>query len=108
MVGSETLDLIARLLPHLHQMVLLLGAHFLELPATSAAASRLQPPPARSAAIACVLVPPSDDAVSQTEPSITAEHTHTHAHTNYTGTIRVSRYQKGKTNLDFTEAIDSE
>jgi len=29
-------------------------------------------------------------------------HTHTHTHT------RVSRYQKGKTNLDFTEARDSE
>ena len=44
-------------------------------------------------------------------------HTYTHAHT-YThihpfngplsGTTRVSRYQKGKTNLDFTEARDSE
>jgi len=26
----------------------------------------------------------------------------------FSGTTRVSRYQKGKTNLDFTEAIDSE
>jgi len=26
----------------------------------------------------------------------------------FSGTIRVSRYQKGKTNLDFTEARDSE
>jgi len=26
----------------------------------------------------------------------------------FTGTTRVSRYQKGKTNLDFTEARDSE
>ena len=26
----------------------------------------------------------------------------------YSGTTRVSRYQKGKTNLDFTEARDSE
>ena len=41
-------------------------------------------------------------------------HTHTHTHTTHTfngpfsGTTRVSRYQKGKTNLDFTEARDSE
>jgi len=26
----------------------------------------------------------------------------------FSGTTRVSRYQKGKTNLDFTEAIDNE
>ena len=37
----------------------------------------------------------------------------THAHTHpfnspFSGTTRVSRYQKGKTNLDFTEARDSE
>jgi len=38
-------------------------------------------------------------------------HTHAHAHTfngPLFGTTRVSRYQKGKTNLDFTEARDSE
>ena len=37
-------------------------------------------------------------------------HTHTHAPFNgpLSGTTRVSRYQKGKTNLDFTEARDSE
>ena len=38
-------------------------------------------------------------------------HTHTHTHT-FNGplsrTTRTSRYQKGKTNLDFTEARDSE
>jgi len=37
--------------------------------------------------------------------------THTHTHTfngPLSGTTRVSRYQKGKTNLDFTEASDSE
>jgi len=36
---------------------------------------------------------------------------HTHAHpfnSPFSGTTRVSRYQKGKTNLDFTEARDSE
>ena len=40
-------------------------------------------------------------------------HTHTHTDTYpfngpFSGTTRVSRYQKGKTNLDFTEARDSE
>ena len=35
--------------------------------------------------------------------------THTHPFNSpLAGTIRVSRYQKGKTNLDFTEARDSE
>jgi len=38
-------------------------------------------------------------------------HTHTHTHTfngPFSGTNQVSRYQKGKTNLDYTEAGDSE
>ena len=40
-------------------------------------------------------------------------HHHTHTHTHpfngpFSGTTRVSRYQKGKTDLDFTEARDSE
>ena len=38
-------------------------------------------------------------------------HTHTYTHTfnsPFSGTTRVGRYQKGKTNLDFTEARDSE
>jgi len=35
--------------------------------------------------------------------------THTHPFNGpFSGTIRVSRYQKDKTNLDFTEARDSE
>jgi len=44
----------------------------------------------------------------------TRTHARTHTHTPHTfngpfsGTTRVSRYQKGKTNLDFTEARDSE
>ena len=45
----------------------------------------------------------------------TRTHTHTHAHTHthtfngpFSGTTRVGQYQKGKTNLDFTEARDSE
>ena len=40
-----------------------------------------------------------------------AAHTHTHTHPfngPLSGTTRVSRYQKGETNLDFTEARDSE
>ena len=39
------------------------------------------------------------------------ENTHTHTHLfngPLSGTTRVSQYQKGKTNLDFTEAKDSE
>ena len=45
--------------------------------------------------------------------SCTRIHTHTHTHTHpfngrLSGTTRVSRYQKGKTNLDFTGARDSE
>ena len=40
-------------------------------------------------------------------------HNHTHTHTHpfngpFSGTTQVSQYQKGKTNLDFTEARDSE
>ena len=38
-------------------------------------------------------------------------HTHTHTHSfngPFPGNTQVSRYQKGKTNLDFTEARDSE
>ena len=36
-------------------------------------------------------------------------HTHTHPFNGpLSGTTRVGRYQKGKTNLDFTEARDSE
>jgi len=43
--------------------------------------------------------------------SSAAQETHTHTHPfngPFSGTTRVSRYQKGKTNLDFTEARDSE
>ena len=39
----------------------------------------------------------------------TAAHTHTHPFNDpFSRTTRVGRYQKGKTNLDFTEARDSE
>jgi len=38
-----------------------------------------------------------------------ATHTHTHPFNGlFSGNTQVSRYQKGKTNLDFTEARDSE
>ena len=46
--------------------------------------------------------------------SLPVKHTHTHTHThpfngpNLSRTTQASRYQKGKTNLDFTEARDSE
>ena len=37
------------------------------------------------------------------------KHTHTHPFNGpFSGTIRVSQYQKGKINLDYTEARDSE
>jgi len=35
-------------------------------------------------------------------------HTHTHFNSPFSGTTRVSQYQKSKTNLDFTETRDSE
>ena len=42
-------------------------------------------------------------------PEIIPDDTHTHPFNGpLSGTTRVSRYQKGKTNLDFTEARDSE
>jgi len=44
-------------------------------------------------------------------PGSPRQHTHTHTHLvngPLYGTTQVSRYQKGKTNLDFTEARDSE
>jgi len=40
---------------------------------------------------------------------ITSRDTHTHPFNgSFSGATQVSRYQKGKTNLDFTEARDSE
>jgi len=42
-------------------------------------------------------------------PQHTRSDTHTHTFNSpFSGTTRVSRYQKGKTSLDFTEAKDSE
>jgi len=45
------------------------------------------------------------------QPLLCNTHTHTHTHLfncPLSGTTRLSRYQRGKTNLDFTEAKDSE
>jgi len=50
--------------------------------------------------------------VRDKEPNVSNNNNTTHTHTrlngSFSGTTRVSRYQKGKTNLDCTEAIDSE
>jgi len=43
--------------------------------------------------------------------AVSRRHTHTHTHTfngPFSGTTQLSRYQKGKTTLNFTEARDSE
>jgi len=45
--------------------------------------------------------------------AVAITHTHTHKHTHpfngpFSETTQVSRYQKSRTNLDFTEARDSE
>jgi len=46
---------------------------------------------------------------NQDEHETDSAHTHTHTfNVPFSGTTRVSRYQKGKANLDFTEARDSE
>jgi len=47
------------------------------------------------------------------KPVLFIKHTHTHTHTHtfngpFSGNTQVSRYQKGRTNLDSTEARDSE
>jgi len=53
----------------------------------------------------------SSDALPLVSNQLTHTHTHTHTHPvngSLSRTTWVSRYQKGKTNLDFTEARDSE
>jgi len=50
-------------------------------------------------------------ATVKSEDLLSYTHTHTHTHPfngPFSGTTQVSRYQKGKTNMDFTEARDSE
>ena len=46
--------------------------------------------------------------LSLARPLLILAHTHTRVTARFSGTTQVSRYQKGKTNLDFTEARDSE
>jgi len=47
--------------------------------------------------------------MEKSKPNTTKAHTHTHPFNGpFSGTTRVSRYQKGKTSLDFTEARESE
>ena len=58
------------------------------------------------------------DALPATQPTVSKHwrqfylvvlsNTHTHTHTHFSGTTRVVQYQKGKTNLDITEARHSE
>jgi len=49
------------------------------------------------------------DSNGREEAGAHPKHTHTHPFNGpFSGTTQVSRYQKGKTNLDFTEARDSE
>ena len=51
---------------------------------------------------------PTHAALRRTRP-VCSSNTHTHPFNGpFSGTTQVSRYQKGKTNLDFTEARDSE
>jgi len=52
-----------------------------------------------------------NNSTSNTIKTKTVRNTHTHTHpfnSPLSGTTRVSQYQKGKTNLDFTEARDNE
>ena len=51
------------------------------------------------------------DKMQKLKAIVTITHTHTHTHPfngPFSGTTQVSHYQKGQTNLDFTEASDSE
>ena len=52
-----------------------------------------------------------DKDLAKAKVTVLLPHTHTHTHPfngPFSGTTQVSRYQKGKTNLDFAEASDSE
>jgi len=73
----------------------------------SAAHSRPRPPRHTRFAGACSYNITISQSVSQTHRH-RHRHRHTHTHGPLSGTTRVSRCQKGKTNLYFTEARDSE
>jgi len=63
------------------------------------------------AAVLCYNIPICYGNCSIKLHAITMKITHTHTHSfngPFSRTTRVSRYQKGKTNLDFTEVRDSE
>jgi len=75
--------------------------------------------PGRRLNVHCSSVEPDSDTNKHTaqycikQMTAVAENRHTHPFTHpfngpFSGTTRVGRYQKGKTNLDFTEARDSE
>jgi len=54
-----------------------------------------------------VVIPVSDSVIL--EPDAVISHKHTHpVNSPFSWTTRLSQYQEGKTNLDFTEARDSE
>jgi len=65
---------------------------------------------------ACRILGPLEASVKMTlspqkEKDTVHARTHTHTHTfngSFSGSTQVSRYQKGKTNLHFNEARDSE
>ena len=47
--------------------------------------------------------------ITAVKPQVYMRHTHTHPFNGpFSGTTQVSQYQKGRTNLDFTVASDSE
>ena len=57
--------------------------------------------------ISARLINTATDTIRRRQCQLT--HTHTHPlNSHLSGTTQVSRYQKGKTNMDFTEARDSE
>ena len=69
------------------------------------------PAPHRSFFYRLDALPAAQPSASKHWRHILSTHTHTHTHPFnglLSGTTRVSRYQKGKTNLDFTGARDSE
>jgi len=85
------------------------------------AATSRRPPPPHASSLPPPGMPPINQSINQfitAKSQYTHTHTHartharTHTHTRLTalcpGLPRVSRYQKGKTNLDFTEARDGE
>ena len=63
--------------------------------------------PYHNSAASCL--PVHRQRLSRYQHLLITTHTHTHPFNGHlSGTTRVCRYQKGKTNLDFTEARDSE